>query len=117
MNHHLIDSIPYVSGGAAFATTALASVVPDSTTMWIQAGVAGLFAIFMLKVIPVLLNHMRETSERHIATMKEESDRHEKTIQHLVESNERKDEAWQSIIQSRGVCPLTGKIENNQTTK
>lgn len=110
MNDQLIDSIPYVSGAVVAFTTTLAQVAPDNPTMWINAGVAGLFALFMLRVIPTLLSHMRDTSDRHIATMKEVSEQHEKTIRSIVGSNERKDQAWQQIVQSQGECPYRGLI-------
>lgn len=87
MNNTLFESIPYVCGATLATTTALAQSSPDMMTVWIQAGVAGLFALFMLKVIPMLLNHIKDTSERHQATIK-----------HIVAEGHKKDEAWQKLV-------------------
>lgn len=102
MTNQFAESIPYVAG----ATTTMIGVVGQAATdisLWLQAGMAGVVVLLLLKFFPGLMNHLEEKDKRH-----------EETIRSIVERNEKKDEAWQQIVQSRGICPIKEDNHNQQ---
>ena len=87
-----IHFVPYAAGTAPLLAQMTAS--PD-WTVWVNAGMAGVVMVLLLKFFPMLLKHMEQMSQRH-----------ENTIKNIIEANTRKDEAWQELVQARGICPL-----------
>ena len=63
----------------------------------IQAGMAGVVVLLLLKFFPMILN-----------AMKVEADANRETIREIVEANQVKDAAWQRIISENKLC-----IKNN----
>jgi uncharacterized membrane protein YhiD involved in acid resistance len=100
MHTQFFETLPYIAGGA---TTVIAAVGSTDVTFWLQAGMAGIVVLLLLKVFPFLMDHLEEKDKRH-----------DETILDIVERNERKDAAWQEIVQSRGICPIKEDNHNDQ---
>jgi uncharacterized membrane protein YhiD involved in acid resistance len=100
MTNQFAESVPYVAGAA----TALIGVVGQAdVSFWLQAGMAGVVVLLLLKFFPMLMKHLEEKDKRH-----------EETIRNIVERNEKKDEAWQKIVSDRGICPVSTDNQNQQ---
>lgn len=103
MIHNLTEAFPYVTGAAV---TLAASAAALDVSIWVQAGMAGVVVLLLLKFFPMILSHMEAKDKRHEQKMDEKDLRFEQTIRDIVERNDKKDEAWQQIVQSRGNCPM-----------
>lgn len=102
------NGITYLASLAASASTALAQVHQTSggvmeswAQLAIQAGMAGVVVLLLMKFFPMMLDKM-EAKDRA----------HEDTIRHIIESNSKKDEAWQKLVQERVTCPMQNQNQN-----
>ena len=90
------DQIPYIIGGLTSASAFTAQVQPDTSglpALAIQAGMAGVVVLLLLKFFPMILN-----------AMKAEADANRKIVREIVEANHAKDAAWQRIVSENKLC-------------
>lgn len=93
----MTNTIPYIVSGL-FSACSFIGQVPPSEGSWhslaIQAGMAGVVVLLLLKFFPMLIAHLEKKDAEHQAIIRE-----------IVASNQLKDEAWQKIVTDRGLCP------------
>lgn len=91
----MTNAIPYLVGGLTTATSAIAQVSnAGNPSLWIQAGMAGVVVLLLLKFFPMILAHQRAESEANREIVRE-----------IVAANQAKDEAWQKIVAEKKLCP------------
>jgi len=59
-----------------------------------------------MKHIPELIRAQQRANDQHAENLRQEREAFERTINRIVESNERKDDAWRDLIATRGHCPV-----------
>ena len=93
----MTNNIPYLVSGLTAASSFVAQMQP-SPGSWhsiaIQAGMAGVVVLLLLKFFPMILSSMRAEADANRAVVRE-----------IIESNRTKDLAWQQIINDRTLCP------------
>ena len=76
----------------------IAQTAPVQAGSWhslaIQAGMAGVVVLLLLKFFPMLIAHLEKKDAEHQAVVRD-----------IVRAGHAKDAAWQKIIEDRGVCP------------
>jgi hypothetical protein len=96
-----------LAGLASIATLAQ-SALDAGASPWgliLQAGNAGIVLLLLLKFIPDLMRNQREASTAHQESMQKIVDSHKATVDSLVKSFERHDDAWRDMLSQRGWCP------------
>jgi hypothetical protein len=108
--HHFTEPLAYASSFCFSFATLLGSLAADTSAGWlpvvVQAGMAGIVVLLLMKHIPQMMERNERMQERHLQVLQEERKAFEHTITTIVQSNASKDQAWQHIIQSRGFCPV-----------
>lgn len=105
------EPFAWAAGFSASASTLLASIASDvSGSGWlplvVQAGMAGIVVLIVLKHIPELIRAQQRANDQHAENLRLEREAFERVMNRIVESNERKDAAWQHLISQRGHCPV-----------
>lgn len=105
------DPLAWLAGFSTSVSTLLGSLASDSTAggwlpLIVQAGMAGIVVLIVLKHIPELIKAQAEANKLHAENLRLEREAFERTITRIVDANERKDEAWQKLISLRGYCPV-----------
>lgn len=130
MTHHLADYASYLGGFSASISTLLGSLsTAEGAGGWlqivVQAGMAGIVVLIVMKHIPRLITSQEETNKLFLGAIEKEreanrestaKDRemYEKTIDRIIQSQEIKDAAWQQIVMNRGICPINQEDRNKQ---
>ena len=109
--HPFAEPFSYAIGFTFSLATLLGSLATDTATggwlqVIVQAGMAGIVVLLLMKHIPAMMERNERMQERHLQVLQEERKAFEHTVTTIVESNATKDKAWQQIIQSRGFCPV-----------
>jgi len=116
MNHIIAEPLAYVAGISVSLSTLMGSIGADAVgggwlPIIVQAGMAGIVVLIVLKHIPALINAQQVANKLHAENLRLEREAFERTIERIVSANEKKDDAWQSLISSRGHCPVRdGKL-------
>ncbi len=91
--------IPETVGALAGFSTILAQIPTPEGGGWlqivIQAGMAGVVVVLLLKFFPMVMQHLKEKDAAH-----------QQVIREIVESHREEVRQWQQIVQSKGVCPI-----------
>lgn len=117
-----LETMSYIGGAAFSAATLLGSLSGDPVSggwlpVIVQAGMAGVVVLLLLKHIPCILeahaknqHSFMETLERERIAFRDvlaaERESHERNIERIVNSQSVKDAAWQEIVNHRGQCPI-----------
>ena len=92
------NTIPYLVSGLVSASSYISQTTTTTTTLnpslWIQAGMAGIVVLLLLKFFPMVLT-----------SMKEEAAANRQIIREIVSEGHKKDAAWQEIVADRHLCP------------
>jgi len=108
--HHFTEPLAYAASFCFSLSTLLGSLATDPSSGWlpviVQAGMAGIVVLLLMKHIPQMMERNERMQERHLQVLQEERKAFENTITVIMQSNASKDKAWQHIIQSRGFCPV-----------
>lgn len=91
-----LDTIPYAAGLMTAGSTMLAQVHPNTgwSSLVIQAGMAGVVVLLLLKFFPMILSHLDKTAQEN-----------REIIRDIIQANQNKDKEWQKIISDKGICP------------
>lgn len=113
ISEHLHGLIAW-TGGIAFATaTGLAQVAtstdPSLITLAIQAGMAGVVFVIVLKHIPALQQANERERAAFLAALEKQADSHEKIVERIVAEHAENNRQWREIISTRGYCPIRDK--------
>jgi hypothetical protein len=90
--------IAYITSTSAATATVLANVKPAGVAeSWmqlaIQAGMAGVVVLLLMKFFPMMMDRMAAKDRQH-----------EETIKHICQVHDERNRLWQEIIQSKGIC-------------
>ena len=93
----MTHSIPYIVSGLTASVSFLAQAQPAPGS-WhsiaIQAGMAGVGVLLLLKFFPMVMQHLERKDKEHQAIIRE-----------IVGANQVKDAAWQAIVNEKKLCP------------
>ena len=95
------NTIPYIVSGLVSVSSYIAQAAPNGGSwhsLAIQAGMAGVVVLLLLKFFPMLIAHLEKKDAEHQTVVRE-----------IISANTAKDAAWQRIIEDRGVCPKDRK--------
>lgn len=112
MQHIAAEPLAWTAGLAASASTLMGSLAGEAVSgggwlpLIVQAGMAGIVVLIVLKHIPELIRAQQRANDQHAENLRLEREAFERVMNRIVESNERKDAAWQQIISQRGHCPV-----------
>ena len=90
------NTIPYLVGGLTSLTSLIAQAAPsfDNPSLWIQAGMAGIVVVLLLKFFPLILSHQRSEAEAN-----------REIIREIVGSNASTHKEWQRVVSEKKFCP------------
>jgi predicted regulator of amino acid metabolism with ACT domain len=93
------NTITYTVSGLFSATSFIAQLQPIDNwhSLAIQAGMAGVVVLLLLKFFPMLIKHLEKKDAEHQTIIRE-----------IVTANQAKDEAWQRIISEHKLCNKNG---------
>ena len=106
------EPLAWTAGFATSLSTLIGSLSGDAVTgggwlpLIVQAGMAGIVVLIVLKHIPELIRAQQRANDQHAENLRLEREAFERVMNRIVESNERKDAAWQKLIAQRGHCPV-----------
>ena len=95
-NTNMHEITPYLVSGLFSASAFIAQAQPQNqsvSSLAIQAGMAGVVMLLLLKFFPMILS-----------AMKAEADANRKVVREIVEAGHAKDAAWQKIIADKKLC-------------
>ena len=138
--HQSFEFIPWATGGLASIATILASVDVNAANgggwlpVIVQAGMAGIVILLVVKHIPGLIAAQQEMQKSqhekekemqkayldalekqgaaHRESLSAERQFHQDVINQIVKSNSEKDDVWQRLVAQRGYCPVRDNGNN-----
>lgn len=94
----MTDGIPYVVSSLIAGTSYISQIQVAQGSSWhsiaIQAGMAGVVVLLLLKFFPMVMSHLERKDKEH-----------QQIIREIVDANKSKDEAWQRIVSEHHKCP------------
>ena len=100
--------IAYITSTSAATATVLANVKPAGVAeSWmqlaLQAGMAGVVVLLLMKFFPMMMDRMAAQQALH-----------EQTVQRICEIHDVRAKEWQDIIRSRGLCPVQQRTTKDE---
>lgn len=101
------EPFAWVAGFSISTSTFLASIAGDTTSggwlpLVVQAGMAGIVVIIVLKHIPELIRAQQRANDQFSENLRQEREAFERVMNRIIESNEKKDALWQDLISRQG---------------
>jgi hypothetical protein len=112
IHHHALESASVITLAAG---TIILGIMPNEGdfTILIQAGMAGIVLLLLLKFIPDLMKANAEQMKLHQNAMESITEAHRVALDSLVKSFEQHDSSWRELLTRRGYCPVRDSEENH----
>lgn len=104
-NPVIANSLAIVGAVGLAAIDAASDPAPSWLKVIVEAGMVGVLLVFLLRVLPGILEHSRRIHQDARDAIREHTESHRAAQRELVEAFERINAHWRAIIETHRYCP------------